>query len=146
VFDAVTLERIQVIPTGQAHEVAGVAAVPTEGEHGVLYVASFYDSSRLFKYDLEDGSYLGELALSPMPRTGIQGIAYDGSRLYAAVGRTYGFGYIYSIASDGTTELEYARVSAGTHEGIAFDGPQLLWLIDRGVSGSRVRYLSLPAF
>jgi hypothetical protein len=146
VFDAITLERLAVIPTGQSHEVSSIAVVPGEGDHGVLYVASYLDSSHLFRYDVGDGSYLGQLDLSPVPRTGIQGIAYDGSQLYVAVGKTYGFGYIYAVAADGSTKLVYTRVSAGSHEGIEFDGGRLLWLIDRSTSGSRVRSLALPAF
>jgi hypothetical protein len=146
VFDATTLERLAIIPTGQTHEVASVTAVPGEGEHGVLYVASFLDSARLFKYDMDDGSYIGDFPLSPAPKAGIQGVAYDGTKLFAAAGRTYGLGYIYSVAMDGTTSLAYTRVSAGSHEGIEFDGGRLLWLIDRGASGARVRSLALPAF
>ena len=146
VYDAITLERIDAIPTGRTHEVASIVAVPDQGEHGVLYVASFTDSSRLYKYDLKDYTYLGTLMLTPAPTTGIQGIAYNNGTLYLAVGRTYGIGYLYSVAENGATKLLYKRVSAGTHEGIAFDGKQLLWLVNRGMTDSRVLYLDLPLF
>jgi hypothetical protein len=145
VFDAATLERLDAIPTGRTHEVAGVCVAPgTDGESS-LWVASFTDSKYLFEYKL-DGSYVGALPLSPAPQRGIQGIGYGNNQLYLSVGPYKGMGAVYSVSAEGSSSLLYTRRDVGHHEGIDLDGDQLLWLIDGGGTNSKVRFLRFPAF
>jgi hypothetical protein len=145
IFDAVTLDRLAAVPTGQTHEVASICVAPGTGGADALWVASYNDSSGLFEYDL-DGNYLGEKLLSPVPRAGIQGVTFHDSTFYLAVGPKSGIGYLYSASVEGSTTLLYTRVSSGYHEGIDFDGDRLLWLVDKSRTGSRVQYMRLPAF
>lgn len=147
VFDATTLQRVAAIPTGKTHEVASVCVAPGSGGGDALWVASYLDSSRLFEYDIDSGAYVGSKALSPSPRAGIQGVTYstDGS-FYLSVGRGVGTGSLYRASLEGTSALLYTRQGSGHHEGVEADGDRLLWLIDWGVSGSKIHYVRFPDF
>jgi hypothetical protein len=145
VFDAATLERLDAIPTGRTHETAGVCVAPGSDGTVSLWIASYLDSRYLFEYKL-DGSYVGALPMSPVPRRGIQGIGYGNDRFYLSVGPYKGIGSLYSVSAEGSSTLLYTRRYAGHHEGIDLSGDRLLWLIDGGGTDSRVRYLRFPAF
>ncbi|HEY5539854.1 MAG TPA: hypothetical protein VIL41_00190 [Coriobacteriia bacterium] len=145
VFDATTLRYIKRFWTYQHHEVSSVT-VADLGDGPVLVVSSFLDSTRLFTYRIEDGAYLGSLALQPSPHIGIQSVAFGDGLLYLCAGRSSGTGYLYAATPSGQTRLLYTRRSLGAHEGLDFYDGRLLWLVDRGVSGSLVYYLELPNF
>lgn len=142
VFDAATLSREATVsltatdPVSGADltpdEVAGVTIAPDEGANGVIYVASFINSSRLMRFDLKTFARLPDLRLSPTPRTGIQGITTMGGVLYAAVGPGGGLpGYLYQVAADGSTRPIFIERTKGVHEGIEADGKgDILWLVD----------------
>jgi hypothetical protein len=146
VFDATSLDLLASIPTSQTHEVASICVAPGSDGRDALWIASYLDSSRLFEYRLEDGAFVGERRLAPVPNKGIQGLTYHDNKFYISAGAYEGIGFLYSASLEGSTTLLYTRRSKGDHEGIEFLGDSLLWLIDRGSSGSKVRYLRLPQF
>lgn len=146
VFDASTLKRLDAIPTEPTHEVASICVAPNKDGKDAFWIASYLDSSRLFEYSIDDCSYVGETALSPAPRRGIQGIEYHDGAMYIAVGASRDVGYLYSASVEGSTTLVCTRRSPGLHEGLAYDGDTLLWLIDGEPGGSRVRSLRFPDF
>ena len=126
---------------------AAATVVSTEGTAGVLYVASFNDSSKLFKYKLDDLSYLGTMPLYPVPAIGIQGLTYRDGTFFIGTGRQQNLGRIYTADTAGNTRLIYTSTLPGWHEGIAWRNNLLLWLVDRTSTGnSRVRYFRLPGF
>ena len=88
-FNAETLEREASVATSQTHEVAAATVAPDETGVDRLYVASFKDSSRLFRYNLQTLEYIDSVALSPAPAVGIQGLTYreDKDLFILAVGR-----------------------------------------------------------
>ena len=143
-FDASTMERIASVATSQTHEVSSIAAVPDEGPNGVLYVASYYDGSQLFKYDLKDQTYLGSMPLSPALPAGIQALAYHNGRFYLGKGNSSSLGLVFVADRSGTTKLIYTSTIPGWHEGFDFLGENLIWLVDRGFGNSRVWTLKLP--
>ena len=144
VFNARTLERERAVETTLGHEVAAIAVVP---EENALYVASFLDSSKLFKYDLDTLSFEETMTLSPAPPVGIQGLTYRDGTFFIAVGSAQNVGRIYTAdRATGRTRLIYTSTLLGWHEGIAWRGTNLLWLVDHGISDSRVRYFKLPGF
>jgi len=146
VFDATTLRFVTRFWTHQHHEVSSVTVADLGDGVPVLVVSSYLDSSRLFKYRLADGAYLGSLALQPVPHSGIQTVAFRDNMLYLGAGNQAGTGYLYAATTSGQTRLLYTRKGPGDHEGIDFDGQRLLWLVDRGALGSHVLSLQLPAF
>jgi hypothetical protein len=146
VFDATTLQFVRRFWTHQSHEVSSVTVADLGDGKPVLVVSSYLDSTKLFKYGIEDGAYLGSLPLQPSPHIGLQAVTFHDGLLYLGVGKTYGTGYLYSATPSGQTKLLYTRQSPGDAEGLDFDGENLLWLIDRGVSGSWIFSLKLPEF
>ena len=147
-FDALTLKRLRAVETSPAtHEVAAATVAPDEAGIDRLYIASFNDSSRLFKYDLSTLKLLGEMELSPAPPVGIQGLTYRDDTFFLSTGRSRNLGRIYTAdRSTGKTRLVYTSTLPGWHEGIAWRNKLLLWLIDHTSSDSRVRYFRLPGF
>ena len=72
-IDVSDLSRVQIFDIdSQNHEVAGIA---TDGN--LLYVVSYCsaDGNRIWKYDINDGSYMGYIQLSKT-LSGVQGISY----------------------------------------------------------------------
>lgn len=62
--------------SAQGHEVSALTIDPTAGTNGIIYVVSFCDGSKIWKYDLSDFSYLGSITISTTI-TAIQGICLD---------------------------------------------------------------------
>lgn len=145
VYDAATLRYIRRFWTNQPHEVSSITVADLGDRQPVLVISSYNDSTRLFKYSIDDGSYLGSIPLQPTPRAGIQGITFQNGRLYIGACRGFGTGYLYSATPDGHTKLLYTRQSPAYQEGLDTDGDDLLWLADRGTD-SRVNSLKLPDF
>jgi hypothetical protein len=138
IFDATSLGRLEVHNiSAQHHEVAGLAIAPSEGAGGVIYVASYCDGSKIFKYDLRTFEYLGPLPLS-RPLSNLQGVAWHGGRFYAPEDG----GDIYTFMADGRVSLLYHDTHNGSHEGLKYAGVGLRWLIDEGPGKQRIHYIS----
>ncbi len=136
-FNATTLERERVVATNQTHEVAAATVAPDDNGIDRLYVASFRDSSRLFRYNLQTLEYIDSMPLSPVPEVGIQGLAYrkDKDMFFLAVGRIRNLGRIYAAPrATGSTRLVYTSTLPGLARGHRLaqqpasvaDRPQLL--------------------
>jgi len=146
VYDAVTMQYLTKFWTHQPHEVSSVTVADLgDGNGPVLVVSSYFDSNKLFRYDLTDGTYLGTLPMSPAPALGIQGVASHDGMLYLGVSHGISAGRLYAVTPEGHTKLLYVRPVSGYHEGIDYDGENLLWLVDR-VTDSHVYSLKLPSF
>ncbi|MDR3687714.1 MAG: hypothetical protein P4L93_12250 [Coriobacteriia bacterium] len=146
VYDAVTMRYITKFWTHQPHEVSSVTVADVNDGNGpVLVVSSYFDSTQLFKYRIADGTYLGTIPLHPAPPAGIQGVAFRDGVLYLNVCPGFKIGKLYSATTDGTTKLLYVRPTLAYHEGLDYDGENLLWLVDR-VTDSHVYSLKLPSF
>lgn len=137
-FDAVTLARTAAVNI--AAQGAEVSACAVDTERGILWVSSFCDGSKLWKYDLSDLSYLGTLTLSPSVPW-IEGLTFNASDgfLFAASGGlasvdTSYEGLIWRIDPDtGAARPIYRRwidSTAGNEpEGLDFTQGRLYWLL-----------------
>ena len=138
IFDAASLGRLEVHNvSAQNHEVAGLAIAPRDGVGGVIYVASYCDGSKIFKYDLRTFEDLGPLPLS-RPLSNLQGVAWHGGRFYAPEDG----GDLYTFTGDGRVSLLYHDLHNGSHEGLKYAGLGLRWLIDEGPGKKRIHYIS----
>jgi hypothetical protein len=146
VFDAKTLKRERAVATSQTHEVAAVTIAPDEAGVDALWVASYRDSSKLFKYDLATLSFVESMTLSPVPARGIQGLTYREGTFFISTGLNQNLGRIYTADRTGKTRLIFVSTLPGWHEGIAWRNNLLMWLVDHGTGDSRVRYIRLPGF
>ncbi len=135
IYDAKTLKMKRTFPfepeSGQT-EVSGIAVDPDDG---IIFMCSWAEGtggSFLYRYDMNDGTYLGKTLLQTPPQW-IQGIAYHEGHIYITsddgVADEGGPDHIYRIAvSDGpfaTTVLERTMTDVllpGEIEGISFDG------------------------
>jgi hypothetical protein len=139
VFDAASLARLETHDvSAQQHEVSGLAVAPHDGRQGVIYVTSYCDGSKIFKYDLRTFQYLGSLALST-PLSSLQGVAWHNGRFYAPEDG----GAIYTFAKDGQVSLIYRDSHSGSHEGLKYADGGLRWLIDEGRGKQRIHYISM---
>lgn len=138
VFDATTLARLEVHDvSAQGHEVSGCCVVPEQGSNGVIYVTSYCDGSRLFKYDLATFQFLGTLPLSQsIPY--IQGVTSHNGMLYISSDN----GYLCSCDPNGNVAVIYATAVPGNHEGLDFSQNEIRWLIDAGGTNRCVHYIS----
>ena len=79
-LDSATLDVLWVVDvSAQGHEMAAIAYRP---EDGYLYVGSYADGTKLWRYTLA-GTYVSALTLSAT-LTNIQGLTYFGGKFYAA--------------------------------------------------------------
>ncbi|MGD0411970.1 MAG: hypothetical protein ABSC18_09715 [Verrucomicrobiota bacterium] len=139
VFDAATLARLEVHSvSAQHHEVSGLAVAPRDGAGGVIYVSSYCDGSKLFKYDLRTFEFLGPLPLD-QTLSCLQGVAWHDGRFYAPEDG----GAIYTFGGDGHVSRVYVDSHSGSHEGLKFVGNGLRWLIDEGPGKQRIHYISM---
>jgi len=140
IFNASTLAREQVIDiSAQGHEVAGLTIVPFHGTNGVIYVISYCDGTKIWKYDLSTFTYLGTITLS-QALYGAQGIAYKDGYFYISAS-----GKIYVVDLDGMVCGSIDAPSGGQCEGLDYSQSEIRWLIDNGTSDKKVHYLS-PTF
>jgi len=146
VFDALTLKRERAVATSQTHEVAAITVAPDSDGKDVLYVASYRDSSKLFRYDLETLAYIDSMPLKPVPGSGIQGLTYRDGTFFLSTGLNQDLGRIYTADRSGNTRLIFTSTLAGWHEGIAWRNKLLLWLVDHPYVASKVRFFRLPGF
>ena len=94
VYDADTLEPVRTFPFDPASGQNEVSGIAVDEDNGCVWMCSWADGESgryLYRYDLEDGTYLGKYHLQAPPQW-IQGICYlDGC--------------IYITADDGTADL-----------------------------------------
>ena len=148
VYDAGTLKLKRCYafdPASGQTEVSGIAVDP---DHGIIWLCCWADGETgryLYKYDMEDGAYLGKVHLQCPPQW-IQGVAYhDGCLYLTADDGTADDGepdHLYrGVAdSDGTSmtvalERTFDDVTMqGEIEGVSFDGEdgRLLISYNRG--------------
>ena len=139
VFDSDTLARLEVHDvSAQGNEVSGLVVVPDQGTNGIIYVTSYCDGSKIFKYDLATFAYLGNLPLrKPIPW--LQGIAYHDGMFYAPCD----IDGLYSIDQSGNVNLVYLSHLPGNHEGLDYSQNELRWLIDSGNGNKHVHYIDI---
>ena len=81
VYDASTLKWKRSItwnPDSGQVEVCGLAV---DASHGRVWMADWVQGTHLYCYNLSDGSYVGKVALSPVPRLQ-QGILYSDGKMF----------------------------------------------------------------
>jgi len=125
--------------SGNAHDVAGLGIDATAGTNGTIYTISYCDGTKIWKYDLSNGSHLGNITLSPaLPQNpGNQGITIYGGKFYISnasdlTGDPTKSG-IYEVDSHGTSRLVHPDFN-GTEEGIEGTSTGIGILIDGGIS------------
>lgn len=140
-FDAATLRLLSVHNvSADAHEVSGLAVVPSDGPNGTIYVTSYCDGSKIWEYDLSTFALIGTLALS-RPIVAIQGITWANGKFYIA----QDFGTIYSFDDSGQISPVYSSSIPGSHEGLKYVQGQIRWLIDSGAGHKFIYYISLDS-
>lgn len=128
VFDASDLSRLSVNDiSAQAHEAAGCVVVPEHGTNGIIYVVSYCDGTKIWKYKLTDFSYLGAIDLD-LELTSLQGITYRDGYFYVSENASD----LYAIDINGHCILVIEEPTIGAHEGLDFSQDELRWLIDEG--------------
>jgi hypothetical protein len=142
VFDANTLERLDVISvSNQNHEVSGLVVVPEHGKNGVIYVTSFCDGTKIFRYDLKTFKFLGARVLQPaIPQ--IQGITYHSNVFYLSSD----LGGLFTSDLYGEVKWFYNSPVKGSHEGLAYSQGTLRWLVDQGNGNSHIYYYHFNGF
>jgi predicted small lipoprotein YifL len=139
VFDSQSLRAVRSHDvSAQHHE---VSALTVKEETQEVYVSSYCDSRRLFKYSLNTLSFIGTLELS-RPVSLIQGLAYRDGYIYASSDATKGI-YAVNALSGSVEQVLSLDFGVGNYEGLAFRGTELQWLIDLG--GSRRNVYSFTA-
>ncbi len=145
ILNSWTLERIASIPASATHDITSVAVMPSDGAHGIIYVASATRSDCLFKYDLSTHAYLGTLALRGAPVGVIRGLARRyGTLLLASASSVQHVGRIYSVDRWGRTATIFTSAVVGRQDGIGIRQGELVWLVDIGPTSGRVYRYHLP--
>jgi Concanavalin A-like lectin/glucanases superfamily/Domain of unknown function (DUF2341)/Putative peptidoglycan binding domain len=121
--------------SAQAHEVAGISVDPTAGTHGIIYVVSYCDGSKIWKYDLADGSFVGSISLS-QDISQMQGITYKDGYFYISDDLNDS---VWKVAFDGTVlNTVVVMHISGSFEGVDYSGDHLLTLLDQGAGNQKV--------
>lgn len=137
VFNATTLVREQV------HSISAIgheaSAVAVDGPNNAIYVSSFCDGARLFKYNFPSLSFDRTIDLTA-PIHEIQGLAFRDGFLYASSESQRA---VFGIDPLTGTVTEVLRIAeAGSYQGIDYSQNELRWLIDRGSSNRRVYFFN----
>lgn len=139
VFKASDLSRESINDiSAQSHEVSAITVVPEHGNDGIIYITSYCNGSKIWKYDLIDFSYLGYISLDT-PLTFIQGIAYKNGYFYLAQQN----GELFSADVNGSVFFIFKETTKGIHEGIDYSHDLLSWLIDKGVADKSIHFLTI---
>lgn len=125
--------------SAQSAEISGLCIVPTHGTTGIVYVVSYLDGSKIWKYDLSDMSYIGAITLSATLGHP-QGITWspDDNAFYVSLnGAGTIVNQIAQVALNGTVSDKYisGKTSSGgvnEAESVQYYDGNLLWYI--GVS------------
>lgn len=94
VYDAANLAYLRSMDWNPDSGQVEVSAITVDAERGLIWMTDWVNGRFIYRYDLENGEYLGKTQLRPVPHAQ-QGIAYrDGS--------------LYITADDGEADLEEA--------------------------------------
>jgi len=139
IFSITDLSRVDVIDiSAQGHEATGLTIAPDEGTNGIIYVMSYCDGTKIWKYDLSNFSYLGSITLSETVSL-VQGIYYKDGYIWVS-GNS---GKIYKIDLDGQVFLAYTiSATANDYEGIDYSQSTLRVLLDNGTGDKKVYFFS----
>lgn len=123
VYDADDLSLVTSVDvSAQGAEISGVAVVP---DQNALYVESFCDGSKLWKYNLSTLVFQGTLSLSRRISR-LQGITWDGSKFYASSSAD---NLVYIIQPEGTVLGPVLTRVGCEAEGVKWYGTTLRWLV-----------------
>lgn len=132
VFDISDLSRLAIHDiSAEGHEVSGLVVVPEHGRNGIIYIVSYCDGTKIWKYDLSDFSYLGtiDLDIGWIELLSLQSITYKNGYFYVSCDD----GRLCAIDLDGHVSLIFTESIVGSHEGLDYSQDELRWLIDEGV-------------
>ena len=104
--------------SAQGHEIAGVVV-----DNNQVFVVSYYDGNKIWKYDLPDFTYTGHIPLSENIKN-IQGITKKNDYFYISQES-----FLYKVSSTGTV---MEKIPAEVNEGIDFSQEFLYCLNDEG--------------
>lgn len=122
--------------SAQAHECAGLCIDPNAGE---IYVVSYCDGTKIWRYALSDLSYIGSISLD---RTIVnaQGITYKSGYFYIADTD----GDLWRVTKGGSVDWLFNQGSAYTeYEGVDWSTDTLRWLMHESGSTYKVHYFKL---
>lgn len=125
--------------SAEGNEVSGLTIDPVAG---IIYICSYVQSNKVFKYSLTDFSYLGYIQLT-RDLTLTQGITYRDGFLYIA---TDGTKEVIKIDMNGRI-LEGFRVQTSTgggQEGVDFTGKNMLVLDENSGTGQSIVRICPP--
>lgn len=129
IFDSKTLSYSRHFDIShQRAEVSSLTIDARAGQNGVIYTSSFCDGSKLWKYDLKSGQFLGTTKL-PVNIPSIQGISYRDGNFYITEDRK---DLVWRINLKESTANEILHYSARYLEGIDYTGDWLLLTADQG--------------
>jgi hypothetical protein len=118
--------------SGDGHEVSAICVVPLQS---ALYIASFCDGTKIWKYDLTTLTLLGTVSLSQTINR-IQGITYNvpTQSFFIAADNSSGLGgAIYQVSLTGQVTQVYIVTIADELEGLDFTQGSLRYLITQKV-------------
>ncbi len=138
-FNAHDLSRItSSLIAPEWHEVSGIAV---DQAAGVMYLSSYCDGFRIFKYDLSSRMYVGSLELSQNVPS-IQGLAFKNGWLYAASDSATKAIFAIDVRSGQVERVLTVNFGPGAYEGIDYSQLELRWLVDLGPGRQRVYYFN----
>ncbi len=145
VFNTDTLKRVSTTcVSNYTTEVSAVTIATNAGPHVIAFVSNFCDSSRLYKFDLSDLSYMETLPLDKeIPY--LQGLAFHRGLIYA-VADVHESGMLYDIDpnSGHVRKLAFLTFPYGTEvEGCLFKGDELQIMVAGGAANNYIYYFSL---
>jgi autotransporter-associated beta strand protein len=124
------------------HEMSGLTVVPSQGAHGIIYVSSFeanIGGDKLWMYDYASGNvlapnfgnFLGTLQI-PSSVTGIQGVEYKAPYFYFSDHTHSAIERVLYQNGALAAQAETVWTSPTTVQGLGFDGPNLLQVLQAG--------------
>lgn len=134
VYNADDLSLLNAVDvSAQGAEISGVAVVPGQN---LLYVASYCDGSKLWKYKLPTITFTGTLNLEKnIPD--LQGITWDGNRFLASSSEG---NRIYIVGVQGTVQGPVLASEGCEAEGLKWHNNSLRWLVSQpGPPGNCLR-------
>jgi len=131
-YDAATLNFIDAVDvSAQNHEVSSIAYNPVDG---LMYVTSFADGSKLFKYDPLSLEYSGQLALSTTVQE-LQGITFWQGAIWL---NSDNLNATVRVELDGTVRQAVFTAGGGSYEGLSHTSDALLVFHDTTGSANGV--------
>lgn len=139
IFDASNLALLSIQDISkQAHEISSLVIVAEHGNNGIIYISSYCNGSKIWKYDLYDFSYLGYISLSE-PLYSLQGITYKNNLFYL----TQHNGSLFTVDLNGMVSFLFREKTNAAHEGIDYSQDTLRWLIDEQITNRHIHFLIL---